>query len=1071
MVASTEIPPPEDRRLRTALMGIGGCVLGAGLILAIPKSVVGDAADPYLEFFTGAAGLTIAIQLIYANTRPLLASRSVGADGQASLDENLAQARRYRTFVWWLIGVLMLTGLQLSVSASTKLVLGFAIDFNTLLRVSERNELRDSDAFAKLLELDREFQSQGERLRFELREPAAEALDEPEAPDGPEAPDEPLQLGQERFVPERSLRELLELPELRETLEARDEELRERLEGELKDTNERRQLALSSNTLLFDRQIVFERLERENLQRQRFAHELELSDIEHRARKQIEQELREKNLSELLEQLELLELQDLVESNELGELLELDLLNLKSDQLRELLDLRDQALDDLFEPSGADPRKVFELFVLLELLELQTTSEPGQGGLELFERAEMDLLRVQDQRDLKFFELEQIDQALREQELREFELRQERERIRLELRQEKELDKLELQDVLDRPDRAWLRNLIEQRDELFGLLARPMLQLDLDELQRLFDLREPALFELLTSGEVDTNKLFEILGIFELLEAVQLLQKLELRDRLRGDLRESSKLFQNLDLLAQRENLVFPEAWDSLLKRLALFDPWIVLVLPYFGLLLLMFIGMVHALLSAYRPKIPHAQSWVAIALVLVGSHFALLLYNTAGGGFADGGLQVVRDGLARTEMMLAYGAFALVAVSRLLFVAARREVEVQQDRDLSSSFFGFMIITLLVPISVGVTDFVLRWQISGALTGFFELFWFNEFVIYSAVLILLSVLIWWLGSILYPARNSISERLVTFIPILLAALILLISFIPGAEIVRQWSFTFGVFVLGGAYLVVQQTEIANVSVLEGQTEVAKLQQRETERATQVAHAEEIRRNASVAAHEIANPVGGALRFLNSETMHRALSDGKDADAWDDRAFLRDRLDSQVRGLEGTLAFVQLIRETGSIQDVRAEAMDLPRFIQGMVQDYALQHDLAEAITIDETFGRNPIKELQVRAHPTLLTNVLRILFDNSMAAKHPDRPLTIALSVAREERQVVLSIRDNGMGMDTSTQESYGEPPRGDANRPGRGLGVYGARYFMQRMGGELRLAASTQGEGSTVALYFKHA
>ena len=505
--------------------------------------------------------------------------------------------------------------------------------------------------------------------------------------------------------------------------------------------------------------------------------------------------------------------------------------------------------------------------------------------------------------------------------------------------------------------------------------------------------------------------------------------------------------------------------------------PWALLVAPYQGLTLFIFAGMIRSLLKVYRFLGPSQWHWAILWIVVVHTVLVFIGHSTDWPEILNLDLRVIFAG---------YGLMTILSLAHTSYQAGNTPRWVSSNLDLSPNFLGFFIVTLMPPLSIGIGDATL---VTGEVLYDFAVGnAVNEFVfgnpIFGSDIIKddpipipflgdalaflgLMIIIRALANRVFKGEDD--TNLIFRRAYLIAALLLgtssFSSFlnIPSFSIVGQWSFTFGIFVLGAAYLVVRQIEISDQAYLKSRDQLEMA--RNEERNRRIQHADEIQRNASVAAHEVANPVGGALRFLNSATMHRALSSRIDPKTQEDRVFLSERLAAQVEGLRGTLAFVQLIRETGSIQNVTTETLPLLPFLKNMTEQYALQVGAPNLVVVQE---RNSGQEkLAARFHPTLLTNVLRIILDNCRDAEVENRPLEVHIDFeTRDQAVVLLNIADNGRGMSSIEQSQYSQPPQGDASRPGRGLGVYGARYFMQRMQGDLRLLKSLEGKGTQIQL-----
>lgn len=101
-----------------------------------------------------------------------------------------------------------------------------------------------------------------------------------------------------------------------------------------------------------------------------------------------------------------------------------------------------------------------------------------------------------------------------------------------------------------------------------------------------------------------------------------------------------------------------------------------------------------------------------------------------------------------------------------------------------------------------------------------------------------------------------------------------------------------------------------------------------------------------------------------------------------------------------------------------------------------------------------------------LLRHIISNLLSN--AVKYSEPGTTVAFTAAREGRNVVLKVRDHGIGIpDTEQEQLFTSFTRGSnvGNRPGTGLGLVVVKRCVDLHCGELKLE-STEGEGTTATV-----
>jgi len=109
--------------------------------------------------------------------------------------------------------------------------------------------------------------------------------------------------------------------------------------------------------------------------------------------------------------------------------------------------------------------------------------------------------------------------------------------------------------------------------------------------------------------------------------------------------------------------------------------------------------------------------------------------------------------------------------------------------------------------------------------------------------------------------------------------------------------------------------------------------------------------------------------------------------------------------------------------------------------------------------GRLP----QCQGDRAQLNQVFSNLIDNALKFLDPKRPGIIRISGRKEDRQVVYTVGDNGVGIAPENQKTVFQIFRRFApmDTPGEGLGLNIVRRILERHGGKIWLE-SEQGKGS---------
>lgn len=114
-------------------------------------------------------------------------------------------------------------------------------------------------------------------------------------------------------------------------------------------------------------------------------------------------------------------------------------------------------------------------------------------------------------------------------------------------------------------------------------------------------------------------------------------------------------------------------------------------------------------------------------------------------------------------------------------------------------------------------------------------------------------------------------------------------------------------------------------------------------------------------------------------------------------------------------------------------------------------------------------KEINVMSVPAYLESILLNLITNSVKYRSPKRNPVIELAVKKENKNTILSITDNGMGIDLKRYggKIFGMYKTFHNNKDARGLGLYIIKNQIEAMGGKITVS-STVNKGSTFNVFF---
>ena len=103
------------------------------------------------------------------------------------------------------------------------------------------------------------------------------------------------------------------------------------------------------------------------------------------------------------------------------------------------------------------------------------------------------------------------------------------------------------------------------------------------------------------------------------------------------------------------------------------------------------------------------------------------------------------------------------------------------------------------------------------------------------------------------------------------------------------------------------------------------------------------------------------------------------------------------------------------------------------------------------------------------LRSIIYNLLNNAIKFKSPDRKPEIHISTILDHNYVILSIKDNGIGIDDAKQKNiFSKYYRAQNEIEGSGIGLYLVKEIVENAGGKISLK-SVKGKGSEFKIYLK--
>jgi signal transduction histidine kinase len=180
---------------------------------------------------------------------------------------------------------------------------------------------------------------------------------------------------------------------------------------------------------------------------------------------------------------------------------------------------------------------------------------------------------------------------------------------------------------------------------------------------------------------------------------------------------------------------------------------------------------------------------------------------------------------------------------------------------------------------------------------------------------------------------------------------------------------------------------------------------------------------------------------------------------------LLQHMDESVRQLEGTIADLVEVLEVQSTFRVVAHRLSLAQAYTDVLAELTNELTNADA-TLEVDFEALP-ELVYVRSY---LQSILRNLLGNAVKYRSPDRPLHIRVRSWREDGLAMLSVQDNGIGMNLAADghKLFRPFSRLTAQGPGKGIGLHLVQNIVERNGGHIRVDSQlNQGTTFTCVLH----
>lgn len=205
---------------------------------------------------------------------------------------------------------------------------------------------------------------------------------------------------------------------------------------------------------------------------------------------------------------------------------------------------------------------------------------------------------------------------------------------------------------------------------------------------------------------------------------------------------------------------------------------------------------------------------------------------------------------------------------------------------------------------------------------------------------------------------------------------------------------------------------------------------------------------ASGAAHELGTPLSSLSVILGDWRRIDAIA--RDPD------LLRDVSDMQAEVQRCKAIVTGILQSSGDPRGERSTETSVRALFGRIVADWAGARE-AKAVSFHDHFG----DDVRIAADVVLQQAVVNLL-DNAGEAAHS----AIDVTLARDGEQLVLTIRDDGLGFAAEQLHALGKPYNTSKLEAGHGLGLFLVSNVVRQLGGTLDARNTDRGAAVTVRL-----
>jgi PAS domain S-box-containing protein len=190
------------------------------------------------------------------------------------------------------------------------------------------------------------------------------------------------------------------------------------------------------------------------------------------------------------------------------------------------------------------------------------------------------------------------------------------------------------------------------------------------------------------------------------------------------------------------------------------------------------------------------------------------------------------------------------------------------------------------------------------------------------------------------------------------------------------------------------------------------------------------------------------------------------ADSEEEKNLMVSYLKSISKGFNSTVSNLNEIADAQNQGGLKAEPVNLHEYIDRAIQTLQIQTK-----SLDASIRNNVSTDLSLLTNLAYMESILLNFLTNAIKYKHPDRVAIIEFDAITNEKYLILTIKDNGIGINLEKhgKDLFGmyKTFHGNMNIDSQGIGLFISKFQVETMGGYIEVESEVN-FGTAFKIYF---